>query len=368
MRPIYVTKPTLPPLYSYIPCLMRIWSTSLLSNNAYYAKKFEKALLSYTQANQVSLVCNATLGLISALSTLPARSKVLTTAFTFPATIQAICLLGLEPVFCDIDSDSPNINPESIFANYTSDCSAILATHCYGIPCNVDAISALAEDFGLTVIYDAAPALLSKVHNKPVVFYGDYSVVSFHATKQLCAAEGGAVFTQTKDQLEHLNLFRNFGIVDEDNVSGIGINAKMSELSAALGFLSLRDLEVNNAKNKSLYHRYVRQLVEIPGLSFFEQKDGFQQSYAYMPIKILPTKSVTRNFVQSSLKHKFNVFARKYYFPLLSDVSVFSAYRACNLGNATALSSQILCLPLYPSMSPRMVDYIVKSLRTVLSC
>lgn len=234
---IYVTQPSLPPLDEFVDYLKDIWESKKLTNNGKYHQLFEDALAEFLGVKYISLFTNGTLALITALQALRITGEVITTPYSFVATTHALHWNGIKPVFVDIDPVYCNLNPTKIESAITPKTTAILPVHIYGNPCDVGAIEQVADTYGLKVIYDASHAFNVKVHNSSVLSFGDLSVLSFHATKVFTTFEGGAIICHDEKTKRRIDFLKNFGFADEVTVVGPGINAKMNEFQAALGFL-----------------------------------------------------------------------------------------------------------------------------------
>ena len=214
-KPIYVTQPFLPPLAEFIPYLEQIWENKILTNGGPYHQQFEKALCEYLGVEHIALFTNATIGLVTALQALRVTGEVITTPYSFVATAHSLLWNCIKPVFVDVDPHTLNLDPSKIEAAITPQTTAIMPVHCYGHPCDVDAIKKIADNYNLKVIYDAAHAFGVQCHCGSVLKHGDLSVLSFHATKVFNTFEGGAIIcpnAKTKTRIDHL---KNFGFVDE---------------------------------------------------------------------------------------------------------------------------------------------------------
>src|SRR5262245_44015560 len=241
--PVYVTQPHLPPLEEFVPYLERIWAAKILTNGGPFHQQLEQQLREYLGVDHLALFANGTMGLVTALQALRITGEVITTPYSFVATAHSLLWNGIKPVFVDVDPSTLNIDPAKIEAAITPQTTAVLAVHCYGTPCDVDAIQAIADRYNLRVIYDAAHAFGVQCSGGSVMNHGDLSVMSFHATKVFNTFEGGAIVchdAKTKQRVDHL---KNFGFVDEVTVVAPGINAKMSEVNAAFGLLQLQHVQ-----------------------------------------------------------------------------------------------------------------------------
>ena len=371
--PIFVTRPELPPLEDFLPYLQEIWETRVLTNNGPFHQKLEAALCEYLGVPYISLFTNATLALVTALQALRINGEVITTPYSFVATAHSLMWNGIKPVFVDIDPVTLNLDPQRIEAAITPQTTAIMPVHCYGTPCDVDAIRRIADDYDLKVIYDAAHAFGVQRREggtmRSVLNHGDLSVLSFHATKVFNTLEGGAIISpdaRTKQRIDHL---KNFGFVNETTVVATGINGKMSEVNAALGLLQLKHVDQAIARRSKVESAYRRLLASVPGLRMLDVPADTQRNHSYFPILIEPAFGASRDHVYDALKAQ-NVFARRYFYPLISD---FPMYRglpsatAANLPVSRTMADRVLCLPIYPSLTDTDIDYIAGIVRNAYS-
>lgn len=247
---VFVTQPYLPPLQEFVPYLESIWKSRVLTNCGPFHERLEQALCEYLGVEHIALFANGTLALVTALQSLRISGEVITTPYSFVATSHSLLWNGIEPVFVDIDPKTLNIDPAQVEAAITPHTTAILPVHCYGHPCDVDAIQRIADTYNLRVIYDAAHAFGVQCHGGSVLGHGDLSVLSFHATKVFNTFEGGAIVCPDAKTKIRIDRLKNFGHVGELNVVAPGINGKMSEFSAALGLLQLKHIDDAIARRK----------------------------------------------------------------------------------------------------------------------
>jgi dTDP-4-amino-4,6-dideoxygalactose transaminase len=369
-EPIYVTKPFLPPLSAYMARLESVWKSGWLANNGQQHQALEQALSAYLGAPLLSLFNNGTIALIVACQALRLSGEVITTPFTFPATPHVLSWNNITPVFADIDPVTLNIDPRGIEARITPRTSAILAVHVYGVPCEVEAIQDIADFYGLKVVYDAAHAFGAAINGKPISAFGDATMFSFHATKLFHTAEGGALAV-TDPALKHrIDLLKNFGIKNETEVVMPGINGKMNELQAALGLAVLEHLEQELAARQRVAAIYKARLGNVPGLSVMEAPATVRNSYQYFIIRInADNPAGNRDFIYEELK-KFNIFARKYFYPLCSE---YNCYRQLPSAAPAALpvahraAVEVLALPFYGSLSDEDAHRICDAIRYVMA-
>ena len=348
---INVTKPTLPSLDQFTGLLEQIWDAAWLTNNGVQVQQLEHRLKEYLGVPYLSTTCNGTLSLLLALKAVGLKSgSVVTTPFTFPATVSALDWLGFRPIFADVERATGNIDPLSVAERIEKDTVAVLAVHVYGNPCDNGGLLDVCRTRGLKLIYDAAHAFGVKVDGESVLCWGDASSLSFHATKLYSTVEGGAVVTSDEEVSSQVQMLRNFGILDEETVVVPGINAKMNELQAAYGHLRLNDIDEEIDRRAQVAEAYDRILKETEGIYPIPQKTNVDQNHSYYPIRVVPSEfSQNRNQLKSFLE-SFNVNTRKYFYPLCSRIPAFQGFdtaRAAALPNAHALEAEVLCLPIF---------------------
>lgn len=352
-KPLYVTRPTLPPFEEIIPLLQEIWTSRTLTNGGPFHQRFEVELARYLGVPYVTLTTNATIGLMVALRQLDVAGEVITTPFSFVATGHSVLWHGATPVFADIDPVTLNLDPRQIERHITAKTSAILAVHCYGRPCDVEAIEAIARKHNLKVLYDAAHAFAVKYRGHSILNYGDLSVLSFHATKVFNTFEGGAIIAQDLAVKESLDRLCNYGIVDEVTVEDTGLNAKMSEFNAALGLLQLRHIDNALSKRREIDARYRTLLADIPGIRCaMEDVDPLSHNYYSFPILVGADYPLSRDALYIKLR-EHEVYVRRYFYPLISNMPMYHELTSATtaaLPVANAIASEVLCLPMFPDL------------------
>jgi dTDP-4-amino-4,6-dideoxygalactose transaminase len=364
VQSLFVTRPALPPLHELMPLLEDIWSTRVLSNDGKYHEAFERELANYLQVPHVALVSNATLGLLLALRDSRMRGKVLTTPFSFVGTSHALAFAGLEPVFVDIDADTLNIDPARVDEAMDETITGILPMHCFGRSCDVDSIAAIATRHQIPVVYDAAHAFGVCDEGGSILRHGDYSVLSFHATKVFNTFEGGAVICRSAESKRSIDLLRKFGIVDEAHVELTGLNAKLNEFQCALGCVQLRHVDDYIFRRGQIDARYRQLIADIPGLRMLDPLSGGKANHYSFPILVEPDYPLSRDALMDKLR-AHGVVARKYFSPLISDMPMYRdrpSAAAHNLPVAQRISSSILCLPMFPDLTEqdqqRVIDLL----------
>jgi dTDP-4-amino-4,6-dideoxygalactose transaminase len=363
--PIYVTRPSLPDLEDFIPSLREIWDSKILTNGGPFHEKFEHELCAYLGVKQIALFANATIGLVTALQALRITGEVITTPYSFVATAHSLLWNGIKPVFVDIDPHTLNLDPSKIEAAITPQTTAIMPVHVYGHPCDVDGIQAIADTYGLKVIYDAAHAFGVQCHCGSVLQHGDLAVLSFHATKVFTTFEGGAIICPDEKSRQRINYLKNFGFADEVTVVAPGINGKMSEFNAALGLLQLKHIDGALAERKGIDERYRAGLADVAGIRCLQSAGEIRSNYSYFPILVQPDYPLARDALYQKMRDQ-GIYVRRYFYPLISDFPMYRGLPSAAPGNlpvAKKMAAQILCLPIYPGLPHDQVDRVLELLR-----
>ena len=357
---IYVTKPTLPPLEEFIPYLQKIWNNKILTNGGPFHQQLEKELCEYLGVDYISLFTNATIALVTALQALRITGEVITTPYSFVATSHSLLWNGIKPVFADIDPNTLNLDPAKIEAAITPQTTAIMPVHCYGHPCDVEAIQKIADTYKLKVIYDAAHAFGVQDEQGSILRRGDLSVLSFHATKVFNTFEGGAVVCPDAKAKEHIDQLKNFGHVGESAVVAPGINGKMSEFNAALGLLQLKYIDQAIARRKLIDAAYRERLTSVRGIHCLQDAGEKVANYSYFPILVGSDYPISRDDLYQKLKDN-GIHPRRYFYPLISDFPMYRDLPSAhgeNLPVAMVSAQQVLCLPIYPDLEVSLVEEI----------
>ena len=359
---ITVTSPLLPNLDEFNGLLQEIWDSKWITNNGHFHKELEKALCEYLKVPYVSLFTNGTLPLITALQALRITGEVITTPYSFVATTHSIWWNGIKPVFVDIDPSNCGLDPEKIEAAITPRTTAIMPVHCYGKPCDMERIQAIADKYGLKVIYDAAHAFGVKVNGNSVLNQGDMSTLSFHATKVYNTLEGGALVVKDAATKQRIDYLKNFGFAGETEVVAPDINSKMDEVRAACGLLNLKQVDAAIEARHQVAIRYREALRNVKGIRFFDDMPGVRHNYSYFPIFVDAEQyGMTRDELYFKMKEN-NVLGRRYFYPL---ISTFSTYRGLesarpeNLPVATRIANEVICLPMHHALSEADVDRVI---------
>ena len=371
-KPILVTRPYFPPLEDFKAELEKIWKNQFLTNNGPVLQEFQARLSEYLDIpkNRLDLFNNGTLALEVGLYALDLSGyEVITTPFTFVATAHAIKRIGAIPVFADIDPENLCLSPEACEKLITPKTRAIVPVHVYGHPCDVEGFEKLAQKYDLKIIYDAAHAFGVRLNGRSIADYGDMSMFSFHPTKLFHSCEGGLLAFANPELQANLERLRNFAILSETKCVDVGTNAKMNELQATMGNLCLNAVDRLIAYRRSIHETYERafagcskvRMVSVTSANSSVKAATLVRNDAYCPV--LFDDFETREKVYAELK-KYNVFSRRYFYPLLTD---FTPYLD---GNATPIAkdaaARVLTLPTYDNLHLKDVRKIAEIIKTIV--
>lgn len=360
--PIFVTQPALPDLEAFIPHLREIWDRRMLTNGGPMHQRLEAALCEHLGVEHISLFCNGTQALITAVQAAGLSGEVITTPYSFVATAHSLLWNHLTPVFVDIHPETLNLDPARIEAAITERTTAIMPVHCYGHPCDVPGIRQVAEHHGLKVIYDAAHAFGVRDAGGSLLRHGDLSVLSFHATKVFSTFEGGAIVCPDETTKRHIDQLKNFGLSpDGSTVEFTGTNGKMSEIHAAFGLLQLEHLSEALERRRSIDQRYREGLAKVSGIRCIDGVSEHQANHAYFPILVEPSYPLSRDALFEHLA-AHQIHGRRYFQPLISSLPMYRdlpSASPANLPVANRIVKQVICLPIYPNLEHETVDFII---------
>jgi dTDP-4-amino-4,6-dideoxygalactose transaminase len=352
---IPVTRPFLPPVEEYESYVRDIWQRQWLTNNGPLVNELEIRLKNYLDVPHMLYVNNGTMAIQLAIRALELKGEIITTPFSFIATTSSAIWENCKPVFVDIDPETLNIDAGKIEAAINPNTCAILATHVFGNPCDIEAIDQVAEKYQLKVIYDASHCFGTKYKGKSVFRYGDVSTTSFHATKLFHTIEGGAVFTPHPELLKKIAYMRNFGFNGPEDFACVGINAKNSEFHAAMGLANLKYVNDVLEKRKQLYLYYVDHLGALDKtLQSIQKHTDF--NYAYLPV-LFPSEEMVKK-IEQYLNANL-IFPRRYFYPSLHTLSFVDKYE-CPV--SACVSSRVICLPMHYNLSIEEVNFVIRIL------
>ena len=349
---IYVTMPTLAPLEEVNELMKGIWESGIMTHNGPLVQRFEKECAEYHDVPNLVTCVNGTIALQMAIRALRLKGEIITTPFTFIATINSILWEGCTPVFVDIDPDTLCIDPKKIEEKITYHTVGIMPVHVFGNCCDIEAIDAIAKKHNLKVIYDACHSVGVKYKGQSIFNYGDISVTSFHATKMLNTTEGGGCFTLNKELDEKLRRIRFFGFENHADIVEDGTNGKMTEVHAAVGLANLKYLDAALADRKRKYAMYKEALSKDKSLKFQKINEGC--NYSYFPVIFKDEDTLLK--VQAKLNAN-HIFPRRYFYPSVNTFSRLVPYTPMPVSEDIA--SRILCLPLYYTLSEQDIQRII---------
>lgn len=344
---INVTKTFLPKQSEYQKILSRSWDKSWITNRGELILELENKIKNKYNISNILTTTNGTLPLQIAIKALNLKGEIITTPFSYIATTSSIIWEGCKPVFVDIDNNTFNIDSLKIENAITPNTSAILATHVFGNPCNIEAINKIAKKHSLKVIYDAAHCFGVSYRSQSVFEYGDVSTCSFHATKIFHTGEGGALFTKDKELFDKLYYHHNFGHKGASDFYGLGINAKISELQAAMGLAVFPYLKTIFERRETLYKLYQKELVGK--VQFQKIEANCDYNYSYMPVVFKTEKQLLKVI---ALLNSNNIYPRRYFNPSLNTIDYVNGEA---MPISESLSKRILCLPLYYDLSEQNI-------------
>ncbi|MFD2244922.1 DegT/DnrJ/EryC1/StrS family aminotransferase [Pontibacter ruber] len=359
---IPVTKPFLPLIEEYQSYTKSIFQRGWLTNNGPLVNELELKLKSYLDIPHLLFLNNGTVAIQIAIKALELTGEIITTPFSYVATTSSIVWEQCKPIFVDIDPGSFNIDPLKIEEAITPSTSAILATHVFGNPCEIDSIRAIADKHGLKIIYDAAHCFGTTYKGQSIFMYGDISTTSFHATKLFHTTEGGAVFTQRPELLRKMALLRNFGHTSPVSFDGVGINAKNSEFHAAMGLCVLHYIEEIRAKREKQWLVYKNTLSgkqQIKLMKITEGTDNY--NFSYFPVVFETEKQLLTTLEALNLQ---GVYPRRYFYPSLNTLN-YVAKKNCPVSES--ISERVLCLPLYHDLTTEDQDMICRVILRALN-
>jgi dTDP-4-amino-4,6-dideoxygalactose transaminase len=337
-----------------------------LTNNGKFVQEFEQRIADYIGVKHCIANCNGTVALELAIRALGLTGEVLIPSFTFIATAHALQWQEITPVFCDIDPKIHTIDPHKLEAMITPRTSGIIGVHVWGNPCNIEALSAIAEKHNLKLMFDAAHAFSCSYKGQMIGNFGEAEVFSFHATKFINAFEGGAIVTNNDELAQKLRLMNNFGFAGLDNVIYIGTNGKMSEASAAMGLTSLESIEEFIEINYRNYLYYKQELSDIKGISIFPYKDTERCNYQYIVLEVDETlANVNRDLLVKILEAE-NVMARRYFYPSCHRMEPYRSYfphAGLLLPETEKLTQRVMLLPTGTSINTEDIAKIVNIIR-----
>lgn len=368
-KPLHVGAPNIGNKAAFLERVSDILDRRWLSNGGPFEKEFEKRVAEIAGTKHAIATCNGTLALEIAIRGLGLTGEVIVPAFTFVATAHALQWQEITPVFCDIDPVTCNIDPERIEAMITPKTTGIIGVHLWGRPCDTTKLAEIAQRRNLKLLYDASHAFGCTHLGQPIGSFGDAEVFSFHATKFLNTLEGGAVVTNNDELAAKLRLMKNFGFVQYDKVTHVGTNAKMNEVSAAMGITSLESMDEfikTNYRNYKLYEHHLRGIAGVRIMSFDESE---RCNYQYVVLEIDDlTTWITRDQIFHAL-HAEGVLARRYFYPGCHRMEPYKSYfphAGLLLPETERMSGLVLSLPTGTAVGPDEIERVCHLIRFMI--
>lgn len=357
---IPVNKPFLPPKEEFDKYTKGIWERVWLTNHGPLVEKFETEVSRYLQMDRMLFVNNGTTALQIAIKALDLTDEIITTPYSYVATTSSIVWQNCKPVFVDIDASTLNIDPTKIEDAITDQTTAILATHVYGNPCDVEAIGSIAKKYNLKVIYDAAHCFGVTFKDKPIFSWGDISIISFHATKVFHSVEGGGLFTDDDSLFSKMKYMMNFGHDGPYNFKGVGINGKNTEFHAAMGLCNLKYADDCLQKRKEIAEYYDKKMQDLP-LTKPKITEHTVYNYAYYPV-ILENKELCKRVI--SYLRDNSVETRSYFKPSLQTLHYVEE---TEVPVSTSTSERVVCLPFFYDLTFKELDKVTGLMNSLLA-
>ncbi|MBX2931823.1 MAG: DegT/DnrJ/EryC1/StrS family aminotransferase [Chitinophagaceae bacterium] len=352
---IPVTKTFLPPIKEYNSWVQKAFDNNWLTNRGELVKELEEKLIAYLGIDWITITNNGTVPLQIALKLLGKGGEIITTPFSYVATTASIVWENCTPVFVDIHPEYLTIDETKIEAAITEKTTCILATHVFGNPCNIEAIEQIASKHKLKVIYDAAHCFGVNYNGQSIFNYGNVSTCSFHATKLFHTAEGGAMFTNDKELQHKLYYSHNFGHKTQLDFHGLGINAKISELQAAMGLSVLPYMQEILDSRKKVIETY-DSILDFSKLQKLKIRENTKWNYSYYPIIFESEEKLLET--QKKLNEN-NIFPRRYFYPSLNNLPYIDKQM---MPISESIAKRILCLPLYVGLTVEEIENIISFL------
>ena len=364
MKKIFVTETFLPKKEELFQLFERFWKDKWITNRGEYVRELEKKIQSYLNLeSNLFLTTNGTLALQLTFKTLPKnKRKIITTPYTYVATISAMVWENFQPIFVDIEPEYLTLDPQKvreILSKQHAEIAAIVPVHVYGNPADVNAFDDISKEYDIPVIYDAAHAFGVKYNGKSLFDYGDISIASFHATKIFHTIEGGAVFSKDKALLKRMFQMHNFGHVSDVEFDEVGINAKMNEFQAAMGLSVLPYMDEIIQKRK-LISEWYDEFLNFNGYKRLRIRPGTDWNYSYYPIFFEDVE--TLKHVIKKLNEN-GIFPRRYFFPSLNKLPYLNNSK--NMKVSEYISKRVICLPLFHGLNREEVLNVAMNINQI---
>ena len=366
---LHVGRPNIGNREAFLANVSRILDNQWLTNNGPMVQEFERRVAERLGVKHCVAMCNGTIALEIAIRALGLTGEVIVPSWTFVATAHALYWQGITPVFADIDPATHNLDPAAVRRMITPRTSGIIGVHLWGRAAPIAELQAIADEHGLSLMFDAAHAFGSSYKGQSIGRFGACEVFSFHATKAFNTMEGGAVTTNDDDLAEAMRLMRNFGFKGYDNVIHPGTNGKMIEVCAAMGLANLDGFDGVIEANRRNHAAYKQTLAEIPGISVLDYDSAERNSHHYVVLEVSDDCPVNRDEIIAVL-HAENILARKYFWPgchMMQPYRDLFPHAGLVLPNTIAVAEQVLVLPAGVNISAEQIEIVGNVIRVVAS-
>jgi dTDP-4-amino-4,6-dideoxygalactose transaminase len=367
---LHVGRPNIGNRERFIQRINDLLDRRWLSNSGPFVQEFEREICRILNVKHCIAVCNGTLALQIAIRATELKGEVIVPSFTFIATAHALEWQGINPIFCDIDQESYNIDPNQVEEKITPRTTGIIGVHLWGRPCDIEPLAKIAKRHNLRLLFDAAHAFGCSYKGRMIGKFGDAEILSFHATKFINSFEGGAVVTNNDDLADKSRVMRNFGFAGFDNVISPGINGKMNEASAAMGLTSLESLEEFISINHRNYKRYQKEIANVPGLKILEYNESEKCNYQHIVFEMDENNTHISRDQMIEILHKENVLARRYFYPGCHRMEPYQSSLSFNESDLTEtdkLAKRVISLPTGEAVSTDDISKICQIIRFVVA-
>ncbi len=360
-EPLHVGRPNIGSKKEFLKYAEEIFERRWLSNNGPLLQEFEQKIADYHSVKHCVAMCNGTVALEIAIRALGLTGEVIVPSYTFIATAHALSWQAITPIFADIDPITHNLDPDAVRKMITPRTSGIIGVHLWGRAAPVGALQALADEYNLKLMFDAAHAFGCSYQGKMIGNFGQCEVISFHATKFFNTFEGGAVLTNDDELAEAMRLMRNFGFSGLDNVIYSGTNGKMIEVAAAMGLVNLAAIDTVITTNRQNYEEYQDKLSDVYGVSLLEFDESEQNNYQYVVMEVSQNCSVSRDQIVEAL-HAENILARKYFWPGCHNMTPYRElfpHAGLLLPNTQKIADRVVVLPTGTMINKQDINVVV---------
>ena len=356
---LHVGRPNLGDEERFLERVKAMLNRRWLTNDGPYVGEFERKLVEIIGVKHCVVTCNATAAMEITIRALGLSGECIVPSFTFVSTPHALEWQGIKPVFADVDPSTHNIDPSSVEGQLSPSTTGIIGVHVWGRACEVSSLEQIARHRKLRLIFDAAHAFGCSCRGRMIGNFGDAEIFSFHATKFVNSFEGGAIATNDDELAAKTRLMRNFGFAGMDRVISVGTNAKMSEVSAAMGLTSLESMNEFIRVNRLNYKQYCQELTSVPGITIVRYDEEEKCNYQYITLEIDESETkVSRDEIQSILWAE-NVLARRYFYPGCHNMEPYrSRRREGSLEQTERLAKRVLNLPTGTSVDAATIGTI----------